>query len=184
MSGKKVAVQGIGHVGEALVELLIKEDATVYVSDIHENRLKALSEKFPVKVVGRDDIYDVAMDIYAPCALGATVNDDTLRRLSCTIIAGAANNQLADENIHGQAVKDKGILYAPDFLINAGGLINCYAELEGYERKRALARTEYIYDRTLEIYTKAKEKDITTHQAALEVAQERIDSIATVHSSL
>jgi leucine dehydrogenase len=100
-------------------------------------------------VVKPDSIYDLDMDIYSPCALGATVNDDTLKRLKCSVIAGAANNQLADEAVHGKAVMDKGILYAPDFLINAGGIINCAWERKGYNRKAAMNQTEGIYDTAL-----------------------------------
>jgi leucine dehydrogenase len=181
LNGKKVAVQGIGHVGEYLVELLSKEDARIYISDINDDRLKRVSKKYGAEVVAPEEIYDLDMDIYAPCALGATVNDDTLERLKCSIIAGAANNQLADEQIHGNVLREKGILYAPDFLINAGGLINCYAELEGYNRERAMARTEIIYSRTLEIYEKSKAENLTTHQAAQKVARERIDMMAKVH---
>ena len=116
------------------------------------------------------------MDIYAPCALGATVNDETLSRLKCSIIAGAANNQLEDEKVHGEAIKSRGIVYAPDFLINAGGLINVYSELHGYDRDQALERTRKIYDTTLEILVKAEQEDITTHEAALRIAEQRINN--------
>ena len=114
------------------------------------------------------------MDIYAPCALGATVNIDTISRLKCDIIAGAANNQLADEGRDGQLCADKGILYTPDFLINAGGLINVYSELKGYDRERAIKQTREIYNTTLEIFKKAELENLTTHAAALEIAEQRI----------
>ena len=115
------------------------------------------------------------MDIYAPCALGATVNPNTISRLKCEIIAGAANNQLADEKRDGTLCCDKGICYAPDFLINAGGLINVYSELKGYNREHAISQTKNIYNTTLEILNKADLENITTHVAALEIAQQRID---------
>lgn len=174
LNGKRVVVQGIGHVGENLVKHLTEEGATVIINDINEARLKEVSEMYGAEIMMGDAIYDVEMDIYAPCALGATVNDDTLSRLKCDVIAGAANNQLEDERVHGEAVKAKGMVYAPDFLINAGGLINVYSELHGYDREQALERTRKIYDTTLEILVKAEQEDITTHEAALRMAEQRI----------
>ena len=114
------------------------------------------------------------MDIYAPCALGATVNPSTISRLKCEIIAGAANNQLEDESRDSQLCIDKGICYTPDFLINAGGLINVYSELKGYSRENALNQTKEIYTTTLEILNKAKLECISNHAAALQVAKQRI----------
>jgi leucine dehydrogenase len=114
------------------------------------------------------------MDIYAPCALGATINDVTIENLKAKVIAGAANNQLANESRHGLLLRKKGIVYAPDFLINAGGIINVYAELENYDRKEIVRKTENIYNTTLEILSNADINDITTQQAALNIAQSRI----------
>ena len=114
------------------------------------------------------------MDIYSPCALGATINDTTIEQFKCEIVAGAANNQLQDEDKHANMLQEKGILYAPDFLINAGGLINVYSEINGYDREKAIAQTRKIYDTTLEIFSKSEEENITTHQAALKLAMERI----------
>jgi leucine dehydrogenase len=116
------------------------------------------------------------MDIYAPCALGATINDDTINQLKAKIIAGAANNQLAEEQKHGKILRDKGIVYAPDFLINAGGIINVYAELENYGKQEIIRKTENIYNTTLEILNKAQDKNMTTFNAAFEIAQARIDA--------
>ena len=175
LSGKKIAIQGVGHVGEYLVAALAKENAEIFISDIHEPSLKRVAEQYGAKVVGLDEIYDIDMDIYAPCALGATVNDDTLSRLKCSIIAGAANNQLKVESVHGRAVMEKGIIYAPDFVINAGGIINVYAEIAKYDKAEAMKRTENIYHTTLEILQIAQKNQITTHQAALQVAQSRIE---------
>ncbi len=184
LSGKKIMVQGVGHVGEYLVEHLVKEDAVVLISDINEDRLKYMSDAYKVKVVGKDSVYDQDVDIYAPCALGATLNSETIDRLKCSIVAGAANNQLQDETVHGEMIKDKGILYAPDFLINAGGVINVYMELEGYNRERAYGTADKIYDRTLEIIARSKDEGITTHEAALKVAEKRIRDIAKIKSKL
>ena len=174
LNGKRVVVQGIGHVGENLVKYLTEERATVIINDINEARLQDVSEMYGSEIIMGDAIYDTEMDIYAPCALGATVNDDTLSRLKCSIIAGAANNQLEDEKVNGEAVKSRGIVYAPDFLINAGGLINVYSELRGYDREKALQRIRKIYDTTLEILVKSEQEDITTHEAALRMAEQRI----------
>ena len=110
LEGKKVAVQGIGHVGEYLVDHLTKEGAEVFITDINQKELKRVAETYKAKVVGIDEIYDIDMDIYAPCALGATVNDETLERLKCSIIAGAANNQLAVESVHGEKLRGMGII--------------------------------------------------------------------------
>ena len=116
------------------------------------------------------------VDIYAPCALGATINDHTIQKLQAKVIAGAANNQLADENLHGALLQKQGIVYAPDFLINAGGIINVYAELENYDKQEIIRKTENIYNTTLEILDNAKVNNLTTHTAALNIARERIET--------
>ena len=131
LNGKRIVVQGIGHVGENLVKHLKKEGANVIINDINETRMQEVSEMYGTEIIMGDKIYDAEMDIYAPCALGATLNDDTLSRFKCSIIAGAANNQLEDEKLHGELLKSRGIVYAPDFLIKAGGLINVYSDLQG-----------------------------------------------------
>lgn len=174
LAGKKVFVQGIGHVGETLVKYLTEEGAKVTINDIHEDRIVEVSAKYHTEVYRGTNLFDVDMDIYAPCALGATVNSKTIDMMKCDIIAGAANNQLADETVHGQMVKDKGILYAPDFLINAGGLINVYREIDNYDQAEAMRRTENIYDTTLRIFKLSQEKNISTHEAALRIAEERV----------
>ncbi len=178
LSGKKVLVQGIGHVGENLVGYLTKENALVSISDINKDAVKHVSEKFKTSVVDPKDVYDADVDIYSPCALGATLNSNTIHKLRCAIVAGAANNQLADENLHGQMLLDRGIVYAPDFLINAGGLINVYSELNGYNRENALKQTETIYQQTLNILKKAADEKITTHKAATLMAEQRLNKAA------
>jgi leucine dehydrogenase len=184
LSGKKILVQGIGHVGEVLVSHLAKEGAKVYINDISEERLKAVSSKYSAEVVAADKMFDLDIDIYAPCALGATVNDNTLGKLKCKIICGAANNQLANEVVHGEAVGKQGILYAPDFVVNAGGIINVFYELEGYNRERAMAHAEKIYDTTFNIFQAAKKEGIPTYVAANRIAEQRIESIARINSVL
>ncbi len=183
LSGKKIVVQGIGNVGENLVKYITKEGAKVYINDINEDRLEALAKETGAEVISADVLYDWNMDIYAPCALGATVNSETLNRLKCSIICGAANNQLADENVHGKIIMDKGILYAPDFVVNAGGIITVCMEYEGYKRERALAQCEKIYDTTLNIFKSSKEQNIPTYMAANRVAEKRIADIGKVKLS-
>jgi len=180
LNGKKVVVQGVGHVGENLVKLLTKEGAKVSIIDINEDQLKKVSSDTGAQVLSSTDFYDMDMDIYAPCALGATLNTDTINRLKCAIVAGAANNQLAEEAVHGKMLSEKGIIYAPDFLINAGGLINVYSELTGYNRERALQQTEKIFDYTLDIHGKAAAENIPTYLAATRMAEKRIADIGRV----
>ena len=175
LAGKKVLVQGTGHVGETLISYLAKEGATVYITDINEAKMQEVAAKYGATIFAGEDIYSADVDIYAPCALGATVNNDTIERLRAKIIAGAANNQLANEEIHGKMLQEKGILYAPDFLINAGGIINVYAEIVGYDKAEAMKRTENIYNTTLEIFHFAEKHGLTTQQAAMSMAQNRID---------
>ncbi|MBL4862016.1 MAG: Glu/Leu/Phe/Val dehydrogenase [Crocinitomicaceae bacterium] len=180
LSGKKIAVQGVGHVGEYLVESLRNEGAEVFISDIHEPTLKRVSETYGAKVVGLEEIYDIDMDIYAPCALGATINDDTLSRLKCSIIAGAANNQLKMEVVHGEAVMKKGIIYAPDYALNAGGVINCYSEVKGLSSQWAMNKSEEIYTTIQNIVSRSRNENIPTYQIANKMAEERIESIGKV----
>lgn len=184
LSGKKVLVQGIGHVGEVLVSHLTKDGAKVYINDISEERLKEVAAKYKAEVVSADKMFDLDIDVYAPCALGATVNDDTLAKLKCKIICGAANNQLLNEKVHGEAVGKQGILYAPDFVVNAGGIINVYYELEGYNRERALGHAEKIYDTTFNLFQIAKKEGIPTYMAANRIAEQRIEAIARINSVL
>jgi leucine dehydrogenase len=174
LSGKKVSVQGIGHVGKYLVSHLTKAGAKVSVTDINQENLKLVASEFGATIVGTDEIYDLDMDIYAPCAMGATVNTDTISRLKCAVIAGAANNQLADEQLHGQMLLDKGITYAPDFLINAGGVINCYREVKNLTEKETQTYIDDIYNKTLQIFARAKEEKVPTQEAAIRIAKERI----------
>lgn len=178
LSGKRIAVQGVGQVGMHLVEHLVEEKATVFISDIFEDKVKAVASKYNVKTVSHDRIFDLDMDIYAPCALGATLNDDTIPRLKCAAVAGAANNQLKDEVKHGYMLMDRSIVYAPDFLINAGGLINVYNEYLGnYNRKRVFEHAEKIYDTCLEILNLAEDEKISSQEAAIKRAERRIAEI-------
>lgn len=184
LKGKKVMVQGAGHVGTYLIELLNKEGAEVLVSDIFEDKLAAVAKAHKVTVVEPDQVYGAEMDIYAPCALGATLNDETIAKLKCTIVAGGANNQLDDEARHGAMLKNQGIIYAPDFLINSGGITNVYYEMQGnYNKERVMTQTERIYEVCLEVIEYAEKNDVTTHKAALDLALRRIEQIGKVKLS-
>ncbi|TZF82556.1 Glu/Leu/Phe/Val dehydrogenase [Pedobacter sp. BS3] len=180
LAGKSVAVQGIGHVGEKLVALLREENAKVYVSDINEYELGRVAKRYGAEAVSNNNIFDMEYDIYAPCALGATVNTDTINKMKCAIIAGSANNQLADEQLHGQMLLEKGILYAPDYLINAGGIISAYSEIAGHNKKRTLQLTENIYEATREVLRKSKAENIPTNIAADRIAEKRIADIKKI----
>lgn len=175
LEGKKILVQGIGHVGETLVDYLVKENAIVQITDINQNRLEEMVSKYGVQIFSESDIYSANVDIYAPCALGATINDETIYKINAKVIAGAANNQLANDGVHGQILRERGIAYAPDFLINAGGIINVYGEISGYGKDEAMKRTENIYNTTLDIFHLAEKENCTTQQAAMTIAQNRIE---------
>ncbi|GEQ86743.1 leucine dehydrogenase [Patiriisocius marinistellae] len=179
LENRVIYVEGIGNVGEALVEHLSNEGAKVMISDINQARLEEVRDKYSVEIYGGSNLHAEEMDIYAPCAMGATVNDISIPQLKAKVIAGAANNQLAEENKHGMLLRKRGIVYAPDFLINAGGIINVYAELENYGRQEIIRKTENIYNTTLEILTNAEKNNVTTHAAALAIAQSRIDARKT-----
>jgi leucine dehydrogenase len=157
------------------VQHLTESGALVTISDINEDRLHQVGSKYGAKILTGEDVYSAEVDIYAPCALGATINDATINKIKAKVIAGAANNQLAVESIHGQILKERGIAYAPDFLINAGGIINVYGEIAKYDKAEAMRRTENIYNTTLEIFNFADGNNITTQFAAMQIAQNRID---------
>lgn len=183
LAGRSVVVQGIGSVGEHLVELLRNDNVEVFVSDINEERLQYVAKKYKAKAVEADRVFGLDVDIYAPCALGATVNDSTIPKMKFAIIAGSANNQLANEQIHGQLLLEKNILFAPDYLINAGGLINCYSELTGYGKKRTMQLTENIYEATRNVIKLSKAENIPTIRAANRIAEQRIIDIKKIKSS-
>lgn len=181
LAGKKVLVQGAGHVGTFLIGHLVKEGAEVLVSDIFEEKLTAVTSQYKVKIVPSEAVYEADVDIYAPCALGATLNDETIPQLRCAIVAGAANNQLDKELKNGRELKDRGILYAPDFLINSGGITNVYYEQQGnYNRDKVYEQTERIYEVCTDVLNIAQNNDITTHQAALKIALKRIQDVGRI----
>jgi leucine dehydrogenase len=176
LTGRRFAVQGVGKVGSAFVQLLVEARAEVVISDAYEAAIQAAVDTYDVKPVEPDEVYEVDCDFLSPCALGAGLNEETIPRLNCRAIVGSANNQLAtDEDADRLAAR--GILYAPDFVVNAGGLINVYDELHGYSKTRALHRVDSIYEATLQILDTAEKHGINPNQAAIKVADDRIRDI-------
>ena len=173
--GKKILIQGIGHVGLYIVDYLHKEGAEITVSDINADLVQSTVAKYGCSYVHPDKVYDVDMDIYSPCALGATINDATINQLKCSVIAGAANNQLMDEKLHGQILFQKGIVYAPDYLINAGGVMNCYAEIHDISDAKVMDMAGNIYQTTTDILTTSRNENISPSLAANRLAEKRIN---------
>jgi leucine dehydrogenase len=180
LKGIRIAVQGLGHVGYYLVRHLHDEGAKLIVSDLDLERVKKVINEFGAEYVEGDKIYSVDAEIFAPCALGAIVNDSTIPQFKFKIIAGAANNQLADEVRHGQMLMDKNIIYAPDYVINSGGLINVYNELEGYNQEKALSQAKGIYDIVKSILELSDKEKIPTYVASNKIAEERLRHIGRV----
>jgi leucine dehydrogenase len=170
------AVQGIGHVGMEFVKLLRERGAKVFVTDINKELVQRAVDEHGAEAVTSDQIYDVDADVYSPCALGGTVNGDTLPRLKCKVICGAANNQLATNEI-GDEIERRGILYAPDYAVNAGGLMNVSLEIDGYNRERAMRMLRTIYFNLQRIFEISKRDRIPTYLAADRMAEERIHTI-------
>jgi len=176
IAGKRFAVQGAGKVGSAYIQLLVENRAEIVVADSYPPALQTAIEKFDVEGVELSEIHSQDVDIFSPCALGAGLNETTIPELNCQAVIGCANNQLATDK-DAQRLADRGILYAPDFLVNAGGLINVYDELHGYSRTRALHRVDAIYNATMTILDTAEERGINPNEAAEKVAEERIQEI-------
>jgi leucine dehydrogenase len=177
LKGKRVAVQGVGKVGYHVVEHLVDEGAIVTLTDVVAENVKRAQEAFPkVAAVAPDTIFDVDCDIFSPNALGGVINDETIPRLKCRIVAGAANNQLKEPR-HGDELHRRKILYAPDYVINAGGLIQVADELMGYDRDRAFRKTAGIYAMLTQIFTISRNEEIPTYQAADRMAERRIAKI-------
>ena len=177
LSGVKVAVQGLGAVAYTLCKYLHEAGAELFVTDINQASIDRVVTDFNATAVSIDEIYDLDVDVYAPCALGATINDTTIERLKATIVAGCANNQLA-EGRHGEILRQKGVLYAPDYVINAGGIINVFYETapEGYSAQAATKHVEGIFDTLTEIFTRSETEQKSTHLIADELAQEIIEN--------
>ncbi len=173
LTNKRVAVQGVGNVAYRLCEHLHREGAELIVTDINQDAVKRAVDEFGAKAVDPDDIYAVDCDIFSPCALGAIINDKTIPQLKAKVIAGSANNQL-ESSKHGDLLHEKGILYAPDYVINSGGVINVSEEFTGYNRENVMKKVEKIYDHLMRVFEIAKRDNIPTNVAADRMAEERI----------
>ena len=173
LAGKTVAVQGLGSVGYGLAEHLVRAGARVIAADVNLERVARAGDELEAEVVAPEDVYAIECDVFAPCALGGVLNDQTIPRLRCAVIAGAANNQLLDERRHGEMLQARGILYAPDFVINAGGVVNISCELRpaGYDAEVALREVHSIPQTLAEVFSVARERGITTHAAAQRLAE-------------
>ncbi len=182
LKGKKIAIQGLGKVGLKLARHLKDAGAELVGTDVVEDNIEA-GKKIGMEIVEPDEIYDVDCDVFSPNALGAVVNDDTINRFKCDIICGAANNILAEAK-HGKELANKGILYAPDYIVNAGGLILVCDEMEpnGYSEERVLKKCEEIYNKLLKVFKLADEENITTNKAADKLVEERISTIEVTNT--
>ncbi|MFO7942203.1 MAG: amino acid dehydrogenase [Bacillota bacterium] len=180
LSGKRVAIQGVGKVGEHLVSLLRDAGCELIVTDIDSEAVKRVVDTYEVESVEPESVYDVDCDIFSPCALGNVLNPDTIERLKCRVVAGAANNQLSELPV-GDRLHEMGILYVPDYIINAGGLIQVADEVEGYDRDRVTRKTEGLYDLLLECFARADEWSVAPFRAADRLVRERIDTLGAIN---
>lgn len=177
LEGKTVLVQGLGNVGTYLCRELHAVGAKLVVTDIRADRVKTIVEGLGARAVEGDAIYAEKADIFAPCALGAILNDDTIPKLKVEVVCGGANNQLLEPEKHAEALAKRDIIYTPDFVANAGGVINVYGEVAGWSRERALRKADEIYDTVLGVYRIAKEQGILTYLAADKLAEQRIAAV-------
>lgn len=179
------AVQGAGQTGYYLIQYLLEAGAKkIHFTELNQKHIERMAKEHPeVVFVKPDEIYGLDVDVFSPCALGAVLNDNTIPQIKAPIIAGTANNVLLDEDKHGTMIKEKGIIYAPDFVINAGGVINVYHELQGYSRDRVISDIKLIYDRLLEIFKISQDQNIHTQQAAKVFAKKRIEDMAKIHKN-
>jgi leucine dehydrogenase len=179
LSTKTISLQGAGHVGYYLAKELHEAGAKLIVTDIDAERVKQVVNEFGATAVAPDEIYGVQADIFAPCALGGIINDKTIPQLKVEIVCGAANNVLLEER-HGHALEERGILYGPDYVANAGGVINVYSELAGWDSARAFRKADEIYDTVLKVYSIAKLDKVPTYVAADRLAEQRIKAVGSM----
>ncbi len=180
LQNRKIAVQGAGQLSRYLCEHLYNEGAEIYISDIYEEKVKRVLETVKAYFVRPEEIYEIEADIFSPCAMGGIINGETIDKMKFSIIAGGANNQLEDEERDGALLMNKGILYAPDYVINAGGLINVASEFGGYRQDRAMKQAEEIYEIVKKIIAVSNSEKIPTYQASNKRAEERLDMIGKI----
>jgi leucine dehydrogenase len=176
LTGKVVAIQGCGNVGRYLAKELHEAGARLIVSDIDPERAQRVANETGAQIVQGDEIYSVKADIFAPCALGGIINDNTLPKFRFEVISGGANNQLLEPR-HGDKLEEMGMQYAPDYVANAGGVINVFGEVAGWDADRALKKADEIYDTILQVFEIAKTEGIPSYQAADRLAEKRLDSV-------
>lgn len=183
LGGRSVALQGVGMVGTEVLKMLRAEDAAVYVTDIDERRLHELAAQYGATIVPPDAIHTLEVDVFSPCALGAVIDDTTLPQLRCKVIAGCANNQLARLE-HGDMLRDRGILYAPDYIINAGGTIFDTDRLQpgGFNEERAWQRVDRIFETTTQLIDIGRQEGISTARAADLLAERRLTEARKVQN--
>jgi leucine dehydrogenase len=182
LEGKTVSLQGCGNVGRYLAKELLRAGAKLLVSDIDPDRVGRLiaeTDSKDVRAVEGDEIFSAQADIFAPCALGGIINDTTIPKLRVEIVAGAANNQLLEPR-HGDMLEERDILYAPDYVANAGGVINVYSELANWDSKRSFRKADEIYDTILGVYEIAKADGVPTYQAADRLAERRLKAVGSL----
>jgi len=173
LKGLKVAIQGIGHVGFSLAQMIVQQGGQIWVSDIDQKALDRASKELGAHIVSNDAIYDVDCDVFSPCARGGTLNQQTIARFKCKAVVGCANNQLAEER-DGLRLHERGILYAPDYAVNSGGIINIFVEYEGYDQRKAMTMADGIYDTMNEIYSRAKLAKTAPFLVTDKLAEERL----------
>jgi len=181
LNGKRIVVQGAGNVASHLVHSLTKEGAKVFVTDIFNEKAQDLAAQTGATVIKPEEVFTTECDIFSPNALGAILNDDTIPHLSCSIVCGGANNQLKEERKHGTMLKERGIVYGPDYVVNSGGLMNVASEVEGYDRERVMRQAQGVFDITMNILVTAKERNILPVEASNAIAEERIHKVRHVH---
>jgi leucine dehydrogenase len=177
VAGRTIAIQGVGNVGYYLAKFLHEGGASLLYADISQKRLARVVEEFGGSVLEGDEFYRANCDVIAPCAIGGIINTRTIPMIKAPIIAGGANNVLDDETRDGEALSERGITYAPDYVINAGGLINVCAELKQQSREKAMGDAAAIFNTVKRIINKAKSESTTTIRAANKVAEERIEAV-------
>lgn len=179
LGGKKILIQGCGHVGYHLAGELSAVGAKLVITDIDKDRVRRVVDEFGATAVGLDEIIRQQGDIFAPCALGGVINDQSIPQLKVEIVAGAANNQLLEQR-HGDELERRDILYAPDYVANAGGVINVYSELAGWDAQRSLRKADEIYDTVLGVFRIAKAEKIPTYLAADRLAEQRLRAVGSL----
>lgn len=172
----RVAIQGLGNVGGTLANLLLQEGAIIYISDIDTKKTQRYSGIKNAHIVQNESIYDIECDVFAPCAVGEIINDETINRLKCSIIAGGANNQLRDESKHAIMLYDRGILHAPDFVINAGGVCHGMCEVKGIDISEAMKKTDLIPLILEEIFKRSEKENIPPLFIAYQIAYEKLQT--------